>query len=288
MPAFDTGMFVMKSGEDPFAAPCESSTGYIGLTSYKKVTGDPEGGGSDAYTYELSTKPTFGKSKMLARFSTARTRLVNAEMDVTYEHLPYAMVLHAATGIPYLSQQALVKGTYKGQAVEFFGRWNRIIGVTAATNAFFNDPLVFATFAGRGEDGRIEYGEIFMWSDKTYGFFHRDGEAPVVANKVEADLHWEKDPDNANKVVVTEATIRFAGKEIYMKSTNGFAMGGLKNCETGKSTGMYFNIYNALAMNVLHVADTLAVWREKGSPDKFNLSYAVIESHATPKDVDVR
>jgi hypothetical protein len=250
---------------------------------YRKIKGDPEGFSDDEYTYEAKSE------HLLIRCSTKRTRVVTHEMDVNYDHFPYAFAVWPIQ----LLQPCFCHGTYKGQPLkEHLGGWERDFINLAVIVLLFGLGLLkmqYLVCVGRGIDGRRESAYIFMASSPlldapiNLGFFHRDEEEPVVTDKAEMhDVTW-KHVDGCTLPV--EATYKIGNKEIYVNlrdalmPRSGFIppkemSAGLKGMvELGNRLLKQGKFYGASGR-----------WREKHSPD-FDMSCFYNETHFYDKDV---
>lgn len=227
---------------------------------YTKVEGDPEGLTDDPFTYELRGSDP----KLLYRFSSKYVRAVEADfMDLTYENLPYAMVLNAngPFGYPYVMQHCKITGTYEGRKVSYLGIWDRMYG-KRFEEAITTDLLTSVAFAGVHPDGSCEWGGVARVGKKGFGWFFKDGEEPIVSTDVKCESNWEPlSYANDGTMVLINATFRFADKVIHYETKWGSRGQNYKPLTwSGFSAGA-------------------GTWYEESNPCKYDMSFAYTENH---------
>lgn len=230
---------------------------------YVEVNGDPEGQTNDSVTYEQrGTHPKF-----LYRWSSKHARLIEADiLDLTFDYLPYALVVNenGALGVPYISQQAIINGTYEGRKVSFLGGWDRIFKSTTM-EATYGKLFIYINWIGIHPNGCREWGVAMRFGERNIGFYCKDGEQPVVSNDVQIDATWERVPYlNDGTVAFTRATFSFAGKMINYR-----AKWGYRGWDEESILSLRKNGYSL----------TSGVWYEGSTPCEFEKTFTFAESH---------
>ena len=228
---------------------------------YVKVEGDPEGLTDDPYTFEIHASTP----RLLYRFSSKHARAVEGDfMDLTYDLMPYAMVLNAngPLGHPYVHQHAVIHGTYEGRKVSYVGAWDRMYDMKFE-QAFQGTIFAAMSFAGVHPDGTREWGMVARVGDnRGFGYYCKDGEEPVVSIDVDIEANWVPLPYlDDGTMILTDATYRFENKTIHYK-----AKWGTK----GQN-------YQPLPWSGF--SGTGGVWYEGDVPCKFEKSFAWSENH---------
>lgn len=228
---------------------------------YKTIKGDPEGLTDDLYTYEQSAS----NPKLLYRWSSKYERVIEADfMDLTFEYMPYAMVMNAngVYGNPYIHQHAVITGTYEGRKVKFLGAWDRMYSLD------FDDAVaggLFAglSFAGIRPDGIREWGMTAIVGERGYGYYCKDGEKPVISTEVKFEADWiPLRYANDGTMLYTEATFSFADKVIHYKAKWG-------------GRGQNYKI----DMTRPGFSQSSGIWYEGSRPYEFETSMVMNEIH---------
>jgi hypothetical protein len=204
---------------------------------------------------------------MVYQASSRCARIVEGDaLDTKWTYMPYALCINPGGAMgPYFSWPATVEGTYMGQPVTFTGGFDRMYG-KGALDFLTKTPFIYLAFSGIGPDGRREGGAVFVIGDKSAGMYYRDGEDPVVSNRVELAAQYVRNPSNAAEVAPAWATFPFGGKELTFVAK-----------------------HRALGMRVgpLRILDLWGPWRERNSPPKFTHFLGTVESHIPPRSVPI-
>lgn len=191
------------------------------LVQYKEVEGDPEGHANDKTTFEQFVEDP----KLLFRYSSTHARYAEGDvMDLTLEYLPYALVSYdqGPIDVPYICQQAIIAGTYEGKEVKLLGAWDRIYRSTTM-EATYGKIFIYLNFVGIRKDGCREYGIVMIFGNKGFGFYHKDGEDPIVTTEVTMEATWEPVTYLSDETAsFTKAAFHFGGKVIHYKAKWGF------------------------------------------------------------------
>lgn len=230
---------------------------------YTEVKGDPEGLTDDPVTYEQrATDP-----KLLHRYSSKHAHIVEANlMDLTFDYLPYAMVVNenGALGCPYIQQQAIITGTYEGKKVSFLGGWDRMFRLTAM-QASYGQLFFGIVCSGIRSDGCREWGCAMIFGKKSIGFYCKDGEEPVVSSDVKFKATWEPLTYLGDGTVTfTKATFSFAGKVIHYEAKWGYRG---------------WDEESILSLRKPGYCMTSGTWYEGSTPYRFEKSFTFGESH---------
>ncbi|MGV8049851.1 MAG: hypothetical protein AB2L21_05810 [Anaerolineaceae bacterium] len=235
---------------------------------YETIQGDPEGLTEDPFTYQQSAR----NPKLLYRFSSKYARVVEADfMDLTFEYMPYAMVMNAngPYGNPYIHQHAVITGTYEGRKVKFLGAWDRMYSLDF-DDAVEGGLFTGISFSGIRSNGIREWGMVGIVGERRYGYYCKDGEEPVISTEVKFDANWIRLPyADDGTMLYTDATFGFADKTIHYKAKWG-------------GRGQNYKI----DMTRPGFSQTSGEWYEGSQPYKFETSMSMNENHnAFEKDL---
>ncbi|MGB4595346.1 MAG: hypothetical protein WBI14_05515 [Anaerolineaceae bacterium] len=233
---------------------------------YIQIEGDPEGLTDDPFTYEQRAS----NPQLLYRFSSKHARAVEADfMDLTYDYMPYAMVLNANGPLehPYIHQHAIIHGTYEGRKVSYVGAWDRMYDMKFE-QAFEGKLFAALSFAGVHPDGTREWGMVAkVGKNRGFGYYCKDGEQPVVSTDVKMETTWIPLPYVNNGTMVYEkATYRFNGIVIHYEGKWG-------------TKGQNYKLLTWPGFS-----GTGGVWYEGDTPYKFKESFAWSENHNALED----
>ncbi len=228
---------------------------------YVQVKGDPEGLTDDPFTFELRAS----NPQLLYRFSSKHARAVEGDfMDLTYDLMPYAMVLNANGPLehPYVHQHAIIHGTYEGRKVSYVGAWDRMYDMKFE-QAFQGKLFAAMSFAGVHADGMREWGMVArVGNARGFGYYCKDGEKPVVSTDVKIEADWAPLPYiNDGTMVLTKATYHFENKVIHYEGKWGTRGQNYKTLTWPGFSG------------------TGGVWYEGDVPYTFKESFAWSENH---------
>jgi hypothetical protein len=133
---FEKPKIIRASGRDGFRMDTDSRlSSYQGRVRYRKVEGDPDGASSDRFTFELRTPAQTRRDTSSYRVSSVQARQIEGDyLDLTYNHMPYGIVLTNSAIGNYMNQPAEVTGTLLGEPVSFLGAFDRAYGVPSRSS----------------------------------------------------------------------------------------------------------------------------------------------------------
>jgi hypothetical protein len=161
----------------------------------------------------LTTPP----QEFLYRASSRYARTVERDFfDATWTYMPYAICIDPPGPIgPYFTWAATIEGTYHGQPFKQTGGFDRMYGA-GATEYMITVPTTALVFSALGVDGTREMGVVYQIGSarRSAAIYWKDGEDPVVSDKVDIDATYVQNKDDPSQIAVSEATFHFGGKEI--------------------------------------------------------------------------
>jgi hypothetical protein len=258
-----TNLTLTENGEGLFSAVTPLTAPgnlYAGPAPYNVVQGDPDHLGlPNEWTYELGSPP--GAPTMLNRFGTQGNHVIEGNiLDLRGEYLPFATAI-TPPGVfaPYFTWAAIYRGTLMGMPVWSMGGSDRFYNPTALGAAFSEFYIAFV-FSGVHQDGRREWGQVYIVGNQSFGAYYKDGEVPVVSNNVQLEAVYVSNPANPNDIAPQSLTASFEGKQIHW---------------TGTSTA------------IPPSTDLFGPWLARGSSSEFVRSLGAVESNIPPGSVRV-
>ena len=126
------------------------------------------------------------------------------------------------------SQICQVEGMVDGKRVRRFGGNDRMYhehGINWRTSkGYLHLEELWWVWAGTHADGRQEHGIAILGRDDfRVGFFHRDGEAPVTVNDIQAEVVWE---DKNGVRLPMSARSSFGGRTFPYRATGNVTLSG--------------------------------------------------------------
>ena len=155
-------------------------------------------------------------------------------LKLDFDNWPNAIIEHESlyNNVSTLIQPGSFMGTYQGRPVLGLGEHDRsFISVTARnfdniTNDF---GYIYMNMMGiREDDGKREQAIVSIdpFHGKNFCYYWKDGEVPVLTDKVSMETEWKRLPYVDDGTCVSKnAVFRFAGKEFHFEGkwgTKGF------------------------------------------------------------------
>lgn len=206
-----------------------------------------------------------GEVRMLYRAGNAGCRAQEGDfLDVRGENMPWALSIDPP-GIygPYFTWNAIYRGTYYGEEVEFSGGADRFFSAAAFADLVNHDNYYFANIvSGVAEDGTREYGCLYVVNGRTVAWYAKDGCEPKCSEDVKVEAKWVCDPNDPRQIAPEELTWSFDDVEVHWKAE-------------------YTVLYKADIPN-----NHFGGWYEKNGCRKFKHYLGAVESNVKPKHVD--
>lgn len=162
-----------------------------------------------------------GATQMLYRAGNKGCHAVEGDfLDVWGENMPQALSIDPP-GIygPYFTWNAIYRGTYCGEEVEFMGGGDRFFSTAAFADLVNPANYYFANIvSGISEDGVREYGCLYVVNDRTVAWYAKDGCEPRWSEDVKVEAKWVSDPDDPSQIAPEELTWSFEDVEVHWKA----------------------------------------------------------------------
>ncbi len=192
--------------------PEKLATSETEVTPYHKISSNPD-------TYEVSTKEPFSQFRFNADCSTWK------EADFfSCTAYPTGQTLYDHNSIyPNLSEMfcpAYLTGMFDGKPFIGLGGYDNVFVLQGLKNDFVNLDYFYVNLMGIKEDDRKEQVvlQIFPSAMLVFGYYHIDGEEPIVSYEVSMEADWYHLPyTDDGTCVYKDAVFKFGGKEIHFE-----------------------------------------------------------------------
>lgn len=144
-------------------------------------------------------------------------------LDVKGEWFPNGLVCHMGSeyNIPFMHLPVLLKGTYKGEPIEFLACIDRIFGPEGKEKEILVNATSYISSycSGIRQDGRREWFMGLICHNNGYGLgvYWLENEEPIISDKVINEGIWQRLPYvNDDTVVCIDNVWKFGGKEFHV------------------------------------------------------------------------
>ncbi len=181
----------------------------------------PEGYGEPGDKVYEMTIDSGDRQKLFYRAGTRRFDMKESDfLDVTGENAEYALCIDPP-GVfgPYFTWSSVCHGKYCGKDVTFMGGGDRFYSLEQMMN--LSDPSAYYfgnIVSGIDENGRKEYGAFYMFNEKMFAYYVRDGEEPKYTEQVEYEAEWESDPSDPDRIAPRTLVWKFDDVEIHWQA----------------------------------------------------------------------
>ncbi|MCD8016230.1 MAG: hypothetical protein LUE97_00200 [Oscillospiraceae bacterium] len=164
---------------------------------------------------------------VLVQYADRWARIKESDIvDIQLDYTPYGLVVYPDCPFPgsaYLLQHLIGHGTIEGKEYKILGACDRLVGDFSPHR--LKIPMVYFSSVGIREDGKVENACFTIVGDDRFMLYCVEGEKPIALPDFDAQLKWELVPYMPDKdtYTVTEATYRFADREIHYKAKWGFS-----------------------------------------------------------------